>query len=176
MMAAQSTLVGRERPERGCVTSVSIYPPVRHLFAPDRPESAEAFVDFIGVSPKGARYKFPPDGSSLFWRRLVKRLQLPKVTLHGWRHTHASALIASGMDVLTISRRLGHASPSITLDVYSHLFRPTDEAAAAAFETAFGKALSNENKSTGPGQSENQIGGKLAANDIVLRLPPPSSI
>jgi hypothetical protein len=80
------------------------------------------------------------------------------------------------MDVLTISRRLGHASPSITLDVYSHLFRPTDEAAAAAFETAFGKALSNENKSTGPGQSENQIGGKLAANDIVLRLPPPSSI
>src|SRR4051812_293637 len=32
----------------------------------------------------------------------------------------ASQLIASGMDVLTISRRMGHGSPSITLDVYGH--------------------------------------------------------
>jgi len=42
------------------------------------------------------------------------------------------------MDVLTISRRLGHGAPSITLDVYSHLFKPTDGGAAAIFDKAFG--------------------------------------
>ena len=43
-------------------------------------------------------------------------------TLHGLRHTHVSQLIAEGLDVLTISRRIGHASPSITLNVYGHMF------------------------------------------------------
>jgi hypothetical protein len=37
-------------------------------------------------------------------------------TLHGLRHTHVSQLIAAGLDVLTISRRIGHASPAITLN------------------------------------------------------------
>jgi len=39
-------------------------------------------------------------------------------------------LIASGLDVLTISRRLGHGSPAIALGVYGHLFKPDDRAAA----------------------------------------------
>jgi len=72
------------------------------------------------------------------WSRLVKAHDLPKVTLHGLRHTHASALIASGVDVLTVSRRLGHASPTITLGVYEHLFSDTDSRAA----DVIGKALS----------------------------------
>jgi hypothetical protein len=38
-------------------------------------------------------------------------------------------LIASGLDVLTISRRLGHGSPAIMLGVYGHLFKPDDRAA-----------------------------------------------
>ena len=60
------------------------------------------------------------------------------VTLHSLRHTHASMLIASGMDILTISRRLGHSSPTITLGVYGHLVSGTDDRAAAIIEQAFG--------------------------------------
>jgi integrase len=63
------------------------------------------------------------------WRRELKHAGL-KATFHSLRHTHASTLIASGLDVLTISRRLGHGSPSITLGVYGHLFKPDDRAAA----------------------------------------------
>lgn len=84
----------------------------------------------------------PPDSVSSEWRRMVVSLKLPKVSLHALRHTHASQLIASGMDVLTISRRLGHGAPSITLDVYSHLFKPTDRSAAAVFDKAFGSLQS----------------------------------
>jgi integrase len=39
-------------------------------------------------------------------------------------------LIAAGLDVLTISRRLGHGTPAITLNVYAHLFTPDDRAAS----------------------------------------------
>jgi integrase len=58
-----------------------------------------------------------------------------KASLHSLRHTHASTLIAAGLDVLSISRRLGHASPVLTLSVYGHLFK-TDDSAAAIMEAA----------------------------------------
>lgn len=59
------------------------------------------------------------------------------------RHTHASQLIAGGMDVLTISRRLGHGSPTITLGVNGHLFSNTDDRAAQVVEAAFGRATTD---------------------------------
>ena len=73
------------------------------------------------------------------WRDLVKSRNLPKVTFHALRHSHASALIAAGLDVVTVSRRLGHASPALTLNVYSHLFVNNDEEAAKAIDAALSK-------------------------------------
>jgi len=59
-------------------------------------------------------------------------LKLPAVTFHALQHTHVSVLINAGVDILTISRRLGHSKAAITLDVYGHLIGGTDEAAANA--------------------------------------------
>jgi integrase len=59
------------------------------------------------------------------FRQAVKRagLQAPgKLTLHSLRHTFASLLIARRLDVVFVSRQLGHANPSITLTVYAHLY------------------------------------------------------
>jgi integrase len=72
----------------------------------------------------------PPNNLSRDWARFVKARRLPKVSFHALRHSHASALIASGLDPLTVSRRIGHGSPVVTLRIYSHLFEKTDEAAA----------------------------------------------
>lgn len=48
---------------------------------------------------------------------------LPRVGFHVLRHGFASALIVGlGLDPVQVSRQLGHAAPSITLDTYSHLF------------------------------------------------------
>jgi integrase len=63
------------------------------------------------------------------WQKEMKKAGL-KATFHSLRHTHASTLIAAGLDVLSISRRLGHGSAAITLTVYGHLFKPDDRAAA----------------------------------------------
>jgi hypothetical protein len=47
---------------------------------------------------------------------------------HALRHTHASALIAAGVDVVKISRRLEHADPTVTLRSCAHLFDKVDTA------------------------------------------------
>ena len=71
------------------------------------------------------------------FQQVVAALKIKGVTLHGLRHTHASQLIASGMDILTISRRLGHGSAAITLAVYGHLIAGSDSKAAEHMETMF---------------------------------------
>ncbi|MGD9924797.1 MAG: tyrosine-type recombinase/integrase [Pseudorhodoplanes sp.] len=76
-----------------------------------------------------------PNGLTKEWQSVMSKAKL-KATLHSLRHTHASTLIASGLDVLTISRRLGHGSPAITLSVYGHLFK-TDDRAAQIMEATF---------------------------------------
>ena len=86
-----------------------------------------------------------PNATSTEWRQLLREFKLPAISLHALRHTHASQLIAAGMDPITISRRLGHASATITLNVYGHLFGSGDDRAAEIIEAAFGKALTNEN-------------------------------
>jgi integrase len=51
-------------------------------------------------------------------------------------------LIANGLDVVTVSRRLGHGNPTVTLNVYTHLFGNTDERAVAIMQAALSPALS----------------------------------
>lgn len=63
-------------------------------------------------------------------------IDLPRVRFHGLRHTHTSALIAEGLDVVAINRRLGHASSVVSLSVCAHLFKGSDDGAAAAIEAA----------------------------------------
>lgn len=77
-----------------------------------------------------------PDNLSRDWRRAVLAHGLPQVSLHALRHTHASILIDAGLDILSISRRLGHASAAVTLKVYGHLFTDKNTATAAAFDAA----------------------------------------
>ena len=68
----------------------------------------------------------PPNHVTARWREAVGG----KWKFHALRHTHASALIAGGIDVVTVSARLGHSNPTITLKVYAHLFRRHDTAPA----------------------------------------------
>jgi integrase len=70
-----------------------------------------------------------PHALTQAWRKAMRKLGI-KATFHSLRHTHASTLIAGGMDVLSISRRLGHGSAVITLSTYAHLLKPDDRAAA----------------------------------------------
>jgi integrase len=75
-----------------------------------------------------------PDNLSRDWGRVCRQRRLPRVSFHSLRHTHASLLLAAGVPMLTVSRRLGHAKVSTTLDVYGHLMPGADADAAKAIE------------------------------------------
>ena len=80
-----------------------------------------------------------PNSVSKIWRRAISAItDFPKVSFHSLRHSHASALIAAGIDVVAVSRRLGHSSPVMTLSTYAHLFRKTNDGSAAAIEKVLG--------------------------------------
>ena len=66
------------------------------------------------------------------WSRALARTGLPKVTFHSLCHSHASALIHAGLDVVRESRQLGHSKPTITLSIYAHEFEEADSGAADA--------------------------------------------
>ncbi|MCU1394479.1 MAG: integrase [Ilumatobacteraceae bacterium] len=55
-------------------------------------------------------------------------------TLHGLRHFHATQLLAAGVPVATVSHRLGHSSPAVTLNTYSHWIPASDEYSAELIE------------------------------------------
>jgi integrase len=79
---------------------------------------------------------FSPNAASVAWASFAEKIGMPEVTFHALRHTHASQLIDAGVDIVTISKRLGHRKPDITLRVYAHLFRNDDSKAAAAINAA----------------------------------------
>lgn len=72
-----------------------------------------------------------PDVLTRGFDRLVRASDLPRIRLHDLRHTHASHLLAAGVNVKVVSDRLGHASVAFTLDVYGHVL-PGQQADAAA--------------------------------------------
>ena len=87
------------------------------------------FGDIEGSPPS-------PNALSAAWSDFAEHIGVPAVTFHALRHTHASQLIDAGVDIVTISKRLGHAKPDITLRIYAHLFRKDDAKAAAAIDEA----------------------------------------
>jgi integrase len=91
------------------------------------PDDALLFADIDGKP-------LSPNAVSAAWADFHS-----EVTFHALRHTHASQLIDAGVDIVTISKRLGHAKPDITLRIYAHLFQKDDAKAAAAINAVLNR-------------------------------------
>lgn len=61
-----------------------------------------------------------PQAPTSYLTRFGKKYNLPGIHPHALRHTMATLSIANGADIVSISEKLGHSEPSITLNVYSH--------------------------------------------------------
>jgi len=69
-------------------------------------------------------------------KRIIKSIGITDIRFHDIRHTHASFLIAAGIDIVRISNRLGHSSPRTTLEFYAHLLQSIDNDIADTFHNA----------------------------------------
>lgn len=85
-------------------------------------------TDYLFVKDNGE--PMIPDGITAWLRKFSQRHDLPHINPHAFRHTMASVLINSGKDVVSVSKRLGHAKVSTTTDIYSHIIQEADEQAS----------------------------------------------
>lgn len=60
----------------------------------------------------------------------LKAAGLPDIRIHDLRHSHASLLLAAGVNPKIVQERLGHSQISLTLDTYSHVIPSLQESAA----------------------------------------------
>lgn len=103
------------------------------------------FKNLIKDAPEGipifAQDKKRIHNSSVnyYLRDKCEEAEIPKITSHSLRHTHASVLLANGVSMQTVSKRLGHSDLTTTQNVYSHI---TDELAEKDSEKV-NNALSN---------------------------------
>lgn len=75
-----------------------------------------------------------PDTLSGWFKNFVLENDLPPIHLHSLRHTNATLLIASGTNLQTVAKRLGHANTTTTSKVYSHAIASADAVAAETLD------------------------------------------
>jgi integrase len=66
----------------------------------------------------------------------LKAAEIPRVRFHDLRHTYASLLLSQGENIKYIQNQLGHSSPMVTLNVYSHLLKDSNPEAACRLENS----------------------------------------
>lgn len=71
-----------------------------------------------------------PDNASSRWATVRERTGLDGVRLHDLRHYQATMLLAAGMPVKNVSKRIGHRDAAVTLNVYAHATRELDRESA----------------------------------------------
>ena len=84
--------------------------------------------DFVFVQDNGN--PMHPDSVTDWLDKFAKKHGLPHINPHAFRHTVASILITQGVDVVTVSKQLGHEKVSTTTDIYSHIMEKASEQAA----------------------------------------------
>lgn len=91
--------------------------------------------DYLFPSPTGAIWTNTNFRARSRWAEATKSAGLPGTTIHDLRHTAASLLIAAGADVKAVQTILGHASATMTMDLYGHLFSDAPWRAMAQMPT-----------------------------------------
>lgn len=87
---------------------------------------------FVFADELGARLH--PRAVTSAFTKAAKRLKLSTTSFHSLRHTCATLMIGSGVDVRTAASVLGHASPTVTLSVYAHVIAGAQAAAVATVD------------------------------------------
>jgi len=75
----------------------------------------------------GRTRPLPPTSIDRHKKKACELASIKEIRIHDLRHSHASYLIATGVNIVVVSRRLGHADVNMTLKVYTHLFKNDEE-------------------------------------------------
>lgn len=96
----------------------------------DEYESDDTFVFISHLSGE----PIAPNNTAKIMYKSIQGTRLPKITLHGLRHTHCTILLNRGLNVKVIAERLGNTPKMIyEIEIYGHVLKEMEEASVAAF-------------------------------------------
>ena len=94
-------------------------------------EVPQKLLDLLNTLPRDHERVFETISNNAVNKTLHSALKRAgvdsNITFHALRHTHASILLSKGVQLLSVSKRLGHADPNITLNTYAHVIRELEE-------------------------------------------------
>ena len=123
-----ATIVQKETKTRSSVRTLFIPDDVARLLQMEQERQASKLEEpspFVVLDHKGLPYS--PNALSLSFTRFVRKNDLPRVTLHGLRHSFATVASFQGVPLFDIGKALGHATPATTGRIYTHLVDHTHE-------------------------------------------------
>lgn len=93
--------------------------------------AVKGYIDNVtGMMPGTLLFPFSTSTVSRYLKQAAEETGLPHITLHGLRHSYASMLINRGEMPQAVQKILGHATLSMTTDVYSHIYEKTTQKVA----------------------------------------------
>ena len=122
-------------------------------------------LGLVFCQPNG--YYYSPNNVGCGTKELLVKAGLKEFSLHSLRHSHASVLLSNGVPIPVVSERLGHADPTITLQIYSHAMPADRRGAAKAWRNALAEAIAEDRsrRSTPKLEKVHQKPLKIAVND-----------
>ena len=123
-----ATVVQKETKNRASVRTLYIPDDVYQLLAREQERQEKEGCGSTGhvvLDQKGLPYS--PNALSLAFTRFVRKNNLPRVTLHGLRHSFATIASFQGVSLFDIGKALGHSTPATTGRIYTHLIDRTHE-------------------------------------------------
>lgn len=111
------------------IETIDAFMELRRLFCGDLPSNAPLLTVDGGY--------LRPNSVSRAFTTFAGKIEMPQgFVFHDLRHTHATWLLTHGVDLKTVSERLGHADEATTLRIYAHVLPGRDAYAASVFEQA----------------------------------------
>ena len=92
--------------------------------------SSERWKENDLVFPNSVGNPGDPSNLRIDFDRVLAEAGISKIRFHDLRHTAASLLLNHGVPVIVVSKMLGHSKPSVTLDIYGHLYQESQDQAA----------------------------------------------
>jgi len=107
-------------PKNGRTRTIDVDPEVTALLRQLRSEQAEKAISQWVFSQENSPEPMNPQTPTRYFQKFGKRYNIKDFHPHKLRHTSASLAITNGADVVSVSQRLGHSDPAVTLRKYAH--------------------------------------------------------
>jgi len=106
------------------------------LVAEEKLKLGVAYTENSLLFPSAEGNYMNPKNVRKSWERLLERAGVPHKKFHALRHTFATTLLRNGVDILTVSRLLGHSTIKTT-EVYLHVLRDTKAESLSVLNNVF---------------------------------------